>query len=658
MNENLFEKTFIVIVGLLLATEIMSFLGQLYQPLNLVGFFIIIIAAAVVSFKKLEYGIYLILAELCIGGKGYLFSFGLNSSAISIRMALFLILFSVWTAIKIKNKKIGFTLNKKFLIPYSLLALTICYGIINGFLHNQTSSVIFDFNAWIFFALLFIFIDALNRPDTTRGAIRIIFAATSLLAVKTILTLVFFSHGLTELGDPFYKWIRDTGVGEITYISGTLFRVFFQSQLYVLIGLFIALTLVLQKKISRSKEDILLLIYIYLMSLTLIISQSRSFWIGAASAIIVLIGYLWWRSEKSFKKITILIIAIIATVASQILLIQVLTNNFSSNPISDRFRHLSTDAAGNSRLNQLEPLLYNISQQSIVGYGFGKELTYQSTDPRIVASNPGGIYTTYAFEWGYLDTVLKLGILGLLVYFFLVYTIIVSGLKNPSPTNIGLLTGLVAVLATNIFSPYLNHPLGIGYLLLLSAIFNQVSMLEKIKQFVHQSFAQSHYQKQNTHFKRTEYWFKKLNPNYDEAGQIAAYAHDIERAFRNKNSEETFKNIAFNNPEFLKHHAETGAGIISKFLEGKYEPTAITKINELIRLHEIGGTPEADLLKDADSISYLENNAALHLKMINKLGKEKVKGKIDWMYQRITSKKAREIARPQYEKIIKILEKI
>ena len=57
-----------------------------------------------------------------------------------------------------------------------------------------------------------------------------------------------------------------------------------------------------------------------------------------------------------------------------------------------------------------------------MGRGFGATVTYQTRDPRILADNGSGEYTTYAFEWGWLDIWLKLGIFGLAAYFLLIGT--------------------------------------------------------------------------------------------------------------------------------------------------------------------------------------------------------------------------------------------
>ena len=54
---------------------------------------------------------------------------------------------------------------------------------------------------------------------------------------------------------------------------------------------------------------------------------------------------------------------------------------------------------------------------------------------------------------------------------------------------------------------------------------------------------------------------------------------------------------------------------------------------------------------DADSVSYFETNAETFVKEKAPIeGYEKIKGKFDWMFNRIKSDAAREAARPNYLK--------
>jgi len=182
------------------------------------------------------------------------------------------------------------------------------------------------------------------------------------------------------------------------------------------------------------------------------------------------------------------------------------------------------------------------------------------------------------------------------------------------------------------------------------------NMLDKVKQFVNESFGKGVNEKGSEHFEQTIYWAQQLKPDADEPILIAAYAHDIARAFRKENSEETFKNRELDDPEILKEHQEEGARIMADFLRKEgYDEGSIKRVYDMIRRHEEGGDEESDLIKDADSISYLEINAVKHIKWIDNLGKDKIKNKIDWMYNRISSDKAKELANPLYEKVLSLI---
>ncbi len=183
-------------------------------------------------------------------------------------------------------------------------------------------------------------------------------------------------------------------------------------------------------------------------------------------------------------------------------------------------------------------------------------------------------------------------------------------------------------------------------------------MLEKVKQFVKESFDKCATGKSVEHFERTVYWVQQLKPDSDEAILIAAYAHDIARAFRNTNSEQTFQTRELNDPEILEEHQKEGAKIMNEFLQKEgFKKNKIERIANMILKHEIGGDEESDLIKDADSISYLEINAPKHAKkLVAPLGKDKVERKIRWMFERISSENAKRIAEPFYKNAIEMLE--
>lgn len=489
------DKYLKITIVALVVLEVLSFLAFQNQHLNTVIFLSILLITLGLSLKRLEYGLFILLAELFVGGKGYLFALDFGQVELSIRIGLFLVILSIWLfkkiqnpKLKIQNLKIKIKNNKLLVISYSLLVLMIGWGLANGLIKNSFNHVFFDFNAWLFFALFLIFLDQIKSIDQVKKILSIFLAAIFWVSLKTIIVLYLFSHRFVIIGDNFYKWIRDTGVGEITYISGDIFRVFFQSQIYVLIAFFILLIIFifsikdknLLKEEKWSKSLFLVTLLTILVSTTILISQSRSFWLAGLITFITF-AFLVLPVLKIKKNVIIgiLIFALILGVFDS-MIIYIITQSSSIKLVTARTASPTTEAAGNTRINQLKPLFTEIKKDPIFGSGYGSTVTYKSSDPRILATHPDGMYTTYAFEWGYLDIWLKIGLAGLLAYLAFLAAVFKLGIqfykKNQSLETkslaLGLILGLIALMVTNIFTPYLNHPLGIGYLLLLVATFS------------------------------------------------------------------------------------------------------------------------------------------------------------------------------------------
>lgn len=124
----------------------------------------------------------------------------------------------------------------------------------------------------------------------------------------------------------------------------------------------------------------------------------------------------------------------------------------------------------------------------------------------------------------------------------------------------------------------------------------------------------------------------KLYPKAPYHLQIAALAHDIERS-----SASALKSRDFNDYNvYKKLHCKRGAKIIDALLEKQKYPLPFRKkVSKLVMLHEFGGTAEADILMDADSISFFEDNLTHHLE--SHTAEETCK-KAKWMYDRASAR--------------------
>ncbi|MDD5040066.1 MAG: DUF4202 family protein [Patescibacteria group bacterium] len=124
----------------------------------------------------------------------------------------------------------------------------------------------------------------------------------------------------------------------------------------------------------------------------------------------------------------------------------------------------------------------------------------------------------------------------------------------------------------------------------------------------------------------------KLKPDADEALQIAALAHDMERAYTGI-TEKDLKDYS-KIDEFKKEHALRSVRYITELLtKHQYPQEAIDKVSYLVSNHEVGGDAEANILKDADSLAFFEYNIP---SCIKRNGDERCGKKIKFMYVRLS----------------------
>lgn len=486
-----FGKYFKVTFWIIIIFETLSFLGHNFNLVNLIVFGLLILATFILTIWKVEFGFWVVAVELFIGSLGYLFFVDIDEFRISIRLGLFVAVMLGWVINTIKNKKIEFYKSyywKSFLLFSAFLLLGIILGLRNG---NEMKDIFFDFNAYLYFGLIFIAFSVINSRERINNLLQILMASVTTMFLKTIFVLFYFSHVFNEnFISMVYRWIRDTRIGEISPIVSNFYRVFFQGHIWaIFIFVIFVLILILLKKDQLGKRNYKFSwIMVVISSLTIIISFSRSFWLALSIILVLIVWYLIKKEKIKFKKISKIIL-----VSTFILIIElgfitgfvnVKLPNFGGGDsvsvaslIKDRVSD-TDEAAFASRYELLKPLTNKYLESPFVGSGFGTTVTYETLDPR-----SKGSYTTYAFEWGYLDILTKIGLFGFLAYFYFIYKILKQGISKLHTTNnreeyvliLGLIFSLVVLLLVHITTPYLNHPLGIFLLIVISSIFYSIT---------------------------------------------------------------------------------------------------------------------------------------------------------------------------------------
>jgi hypothetical protein len=113
------------------------------------------------------------------------------------------------------------------------------------------------------------------------------------------------------------------------------------------------------------------------------------------------------------------------------------------------------------------------------------------------------------------------------------------------------------------------------------------------------------------HLLRTEDWLLTLDAGASEALRVAAVLHDIERAFPDPDAPWDSARD-WDSADYNRWHQDRCADIATEWLRAQdADPALAAEVERLIRVHEDGGWPEADLLQAADSLSFLETMAPL-----------------------------------------------
>ncbi len=160
-----------------------------------------------------------------------------------------------------------------------------------------------------------------------------------------------------------------------------------------------------------------------------------------------------------------------------------------------------------------------------------------------------------------------------------------------------------------------------------------MNSIDRVRKSIEAIISGSSVPEDPVHSKNTLNWLLKLKHDADEALQIAALGHDIERAIdQRKVWREDFEHY----DQFKAAHAHNSAEILKEvMLDCGVDETLMEQVYDLVNRHEVGGDERSDLLKDADSISYFEVNLPHYY---NRHGWDETKRRCLWGYKRLSEK--------------------
>ncbi len=160
--------------------------------------------------------------------------------------------------------------------------------------------------------------------------------------------------------------------------------------------------------------------------------------------------------------------------------------------------------------------------------------------------------------------------------------------------------------------------------------------------------------KERVHGQETLDWLLKIEPGVDWQLEIAAFAHDIERAVpyivgMTPKSPSTENGVTYD--DYKKAHAQRSAELVRHIMLAQgFEEKDIARVTNAIALHEVGGDADSDLVRDADSIRWFDVG---YKKYIESYGVEGACEKGWWMYNRATTSSKKLIDSLEFDKTVK-----
>lgn len=452
------------------------FLG--YIGIRLVSFFIqpfafiegalvfgLIMGLAAAYFMDVRLAWHLVLFELILGGSGNLLSLG----TISLRTLVIYTFLFLWVLhhggmqghrhrLKVPHKLFAFVAA---LGTFGLISALI--GLSNG---HALARVAADLVPYSYLLLLLPAFHMLHDPDDLKQGffLRTTVVFVIATAASALLYEVLFSTGIAELHAPLYNWLRDIHAAKLTDMGTGFWRIVFPEHLVVVPGALIVLSLLMRDE----KHHVLWRILLGLGMLILVLNFSRTYFLAFTVGLPFLLmrhKLKAWLKEIGVALATMLVIFLsvhLTASLGQSSGFELLVGQFAA--IADP----SSETSAWTRAQLLQPISEAYLTAPMFGLGLGATLS--------VPNSIGIDQETDQFDWGWFETGVEMGAVGVMILLALLFFLIRNTLKHVSlathhrDLHVGIIAAVVSMIVMHIFAPILSHTIGIMLLIFLISL--------------------------------------------------------------------------------------------------------------------------------------------------------------------------------------------
>lgn len=477
------------VIAIMHSLAFFAFEFGLYLPI-MIAFGIFTLVA---TWKSPLNGLLIAFTEIFVGGHGHLLGVEVPGFTFSLRIMIFAIVMGVWFIKFIPNAKEGlegFVLRFNLFrdTPWLILIIAVAIGTLIGFTQNAPGLAFDDMNGYIVIGYLLPILSIEWGQTQKRQLLQVLFASVLWIIGFTIVLAYAFTHIDGDNLHNLYTFVRDSRLAEVTlqvvgsdvpfldrFAGDYWYRIFMPAQTAVMFGLLLGYS-ALVFLWRKAKSPWFMWVALCGLIVTIVLSLSRSFILGAAVGGFALFVLAWMFGKGKWTIVSRTIGSVIVVLIAVVVIIGIVQVPVPQRPdLSDAAFFETSSETGRSeavvsRWNLLDPMMDEIYTSPILGSGFGEEVSYVSEDPRVISEVGESVYTTYRFEWGWHDIWLKMGLLGLAGFVWYIVSLCRAGWFTARSRGykwlvLGLMAGIIALFVTHTFSPYLNHPIGLGLML-------------------------------------------------------------------------------------------------------------------------------------------------------------------------------------------------
>lgn len=422
-----------------------------------------------------HYFLYLLFFELFAGGGGRLIAVG----PLSIRQILFVGLIVIFAIRFVMNSDTRTEIWSYFRHPNTavfwlsvIMTSWIVISSIVGILHGHgTGPVATDLFRTIYVIMIIPLIYYIGENRFSISDLgRCLFFAAAVVSILTVFISLTGKFASDMDFHHFYDWINGLMPGDLFFRPSR--GVFYKSDFLVMFAVIIALVKLAENKINWREGSVLIL-----GSLSIILSESRGLYLGILTGVatyIVVKGVIYFKGDRDSLNLTKsmnlrrLMVVFVTVVLCAFFYNNATIARFSKSSGADireekKFKWQDSGDANDTSLRSRFVLLTDATKiiksepigGKIVGNGYGT----------VIGDRKDGI------EMSFVDILVEQGVIGLaiwlafsllpLYYFFKSFLLS----KQLADSYIGLLGSTLSMLVVTNINPFLNSPIGLGFLL-------------------------------------------------------------------------------------------------------------------------------------------------------------------------------------------------